>query len=104
MPIRHLGFLTIAAFFSASAMAHTAQFSCFDEGAGKVLCEGGFSDGSSAAGANVSIVDAQGKALHKGKVDANSEFRFNKPKGAYTVQFDAGPGHTVEIPSKNIVQ
>lgn len=103
MPFR-LASATLLACFATVAMAHTAQFSCFDEGAGKVLCEGGFSDGSSAAGAAVSILDATGKVLQQGKVDANSEFRFTKPKGQFKVLFDAGPGHSVEIPGKDIVE
>ena len=34
----------------SSAQAHTAIMSCFDNGDENIVCEGGFSDGSSASG------------------------------------------------------
>ncbi|MBK1637032.1 hypothetical protein CKO19_14985, partial [Rhodovulum adriaticum] len=35
--------------FGGLAQAHTPLCACYDNGDGTVLCEGGFSDGSSAA-------------------------------------------------------
>ncbi len=84
--------------------AHTPLCSCSDEGDGTILCEGGFSDGSSAAGVKIRIVDSQGKVLIEGKMNEDSEFTFKKPSGAYTVIFDAGPGHEVKVPSKDITE
>jgi hypothetical protein len=104
MQTRTLVFLPMSLLFSVSVLAHTPQFSCFDEGGGKVICEGGFSDGSSASGADVSVLDGSGKVVLKGKMDANSEFRFTKPKTNYKVMFDAGPGHSVEVLGKDIVE
>ncbi|MGD9123620.1 MAG: hypothetical protein PVG60_00935 [Desulfarculaceae bacterium] len=89
---------------AASAFAHTPLCSCFDNGDGTITCEGGFSDGSSAAGVAMKVKDASGKILIKGKVSENSDFEFKKPKGDYTVIFDAGEGHTIEIPGKEIVE
>lgn len=63
---------------------------------------GGYSDGSSAAGVNMSVVDKGGKVLVKGKMDKNSEFTFKKPNVPYTVIFDGGPGHVVKVESKDI--
>jgi hypothetical protein len=40
--------------------------------------------------------------LLKGKMDEDSEFIFDKPDGVYTVVFDAGEGHVVEIDGKEI--
>lgn len=87
---------------SSLAMAHTPLCNCMDEGDGTVLCEGGFSDGSSASGVQMSVVDAGGKVLASGKMDKNSEFTFKKPAGVYTVKFDAGEGHRIDIPSAKI--
>ena len=87
-----------------AAMAHTPLCSCYDNGDGTVLCEGGFSDGSSAAGVELIVVDANGKALINGKMSEDSEFEFNKPEGDYKVQFNAGPGHLVEISSEDITE
>ncbi len=89
---------------AGQAMAHTALCNCFDNGDGTVTCEGGFSDGSSAAGVSVTILDAGGAELMKGTMDANSQYTFKKPEGKYTVKFVAGEGHEVAVPSDKIVQ
>lgn len=89
---------------SGTALAHTPLCSCSDNGDGTVFCEGGFSDGSSARGVKISVLDASGKTVVSGKMDANSEFEFKKPVGAFTVLFDAGEGHKIKIPSSKIAK
>jgi hypothetical protein len=84
--------------------AHTPLCSCYDNGDGTVTCEGGFSDGSSAAGVRMRVQDGKGGVLIKGKMDEDSEFTFDKPADAYKVVFDAGEGHVVEIEGKEIVE
>lgn len=96
------GFLSGA--ISTSALAHTPLFSCYDNGDGTVTCEGGFSDGSSAAGVAVHIFDADGKALQETKLDEFSEITFKKPEGDYKVQFDAGEGHKIDVAGGDIVE
>jgi hypothetical protein len=96
--------LALGLFLSPISYAHTPLCSCSDEGDGTVLCEGGFSDGSSAAGVKMTVVDACGKTLVEGKMNEDSEFTFTKPAGAYTVIFDAGPGHEVRIPGAEITE
>jgi type 1 fimbria pilin len=107
--MKHLKTLAAAAFLSlvlsaGQAMAHTALCNCFDNGDGTVTCEGGFSDGSSAAGVSVTILDAGGAEAMKGTMDPNSQYTFKKPDGKYTVRFFAGEGHEVLVPSDKIVQ
>lgn len=94
----------IAALSVCNVFAHTPLCSCYDNGDGTILCEGGFSDGSSASGVSVKVVDSNGNAVLEGSMSENSEFEFKKPKGAYKVIFDAGPGHIVEIDGKDIVE
>ena len=103
-------------FFGISQVpAHTPLCSCYDNGDGTVTCEGGFSDGSSAAGTPImvmdekdeviSVKDEDGKTiLLEGKMDEDSEFTFIKPKVPYTVIFDAGPGHKVIIKGEDITE
>ena len=86
------------------AFAHTPLCSCSDEGDGTILCEGGYSDGSSAAGVEMRVLDSAGKVLIKGKMNEDSEFTFKKPEGDYTVISDAGPGHEVKVPSSEITE
>ncbi len=86
------------------ALAHTPLCSCYQNGDGTVTCEGGFSDGSAAAGVAIQVEDKDGKVLEKGKMDEFSEFTFKKPQGEYQVVFDAGPGHEVKIKGKEITE
>lgn len=99
-----VGVLTLIAIFPAQVLAHTPLCSCYEGGDGTVICEGGFSDGSSAAGVEVRVVDDDGKVLIKGKMDEFSEFVFDKPDGPFKVIFDAGPGHEIEFKGKEITE
>ncbi|SNR77913.1 hypothetical protein SAMN04488503_1222 [Humidesulfovibrio mexicanus] len=89
---------------SVPAWAHTPLCDCFDNGDGTVTCQGSFSDGSSSAGVKMSVRDDKGTVLADGKMNKDSEFTFKKPSGAYTVRFDAGAGHALEIKSSRIVK
>ncbi|PSW03999.1 hypothetical protein [Photobacterium lipolyticum] len=101
---KQLSFALMLSMVPLTGMAHTPLCSCYDNGDGTVLCEGGFSDGSSAAGVEVIVADAEGHQLLAGKMSEDSEFEFNKPQGDYKVQFNAGPGHLVEIGSEDITE
>jgi hypothetical protein len=99
--------IAISAFailLAGPSLAHTPLCSCYDNGDGSVTCEGGFSDGSSAAGVEMRVEDNKGKVLIKGKMDEDSEFTFDKPSGPYKVVFDAGEGHVIEIDGKEIIE
>ncbi|MCD6153617.1 MAG: hypothetical protein J7J07_06870 [Syntrophobacterales bacterium] len=96
--------LLVTFFLTAIASAHTPLCSCYDNGDGTITCEGGFSDGSSAAGVNMTVQDKSNKVLTKGKMNEDSEFNFKKPDGPYKVIFDAGPGHVVEVNGEDITE
>ncbi|SDH82237.1 hypothetical protein [Roseospirillum parvum] len=98
------GVLALGVGFAAPVAAHTPLAACYDMGDGTVLCEGGFSDGSSAAGVPIRVMDGSGAVLIEGKMSDNSEFEFEKPDGEFNVMFDAGEGHQIEIPGSDIVQ
>ena len=89
---------------SGTALAHSPICSCFDNGDGTITCEGGFSDGSSAAGVKMFVKDASGTVLIEGKMSKDSDYTFDKPKTGYTVMFDAGDGHSIEISGDKIVE
>ena len=91
-------------FMAAPALAHTPLCSCWDEGDGTITCEGGFSDGSSAQGVIMYVKDKKGKVIEKGQMDESSEFTFKKPSNSYSVIFDAGEGHQVEVDGEDIVE
>jgi hypothetical protein len=86
------------------AQAHTPLCSCFDNGDESITCEGGFSDGSSASGVAMRVKSSGDTVLLEGKMNEDSEYTFDKPKGEYTVVFDAGEGHQITVSGKEIVE
>lgn len=98
--------LALAALLALPGMAHahSAVFDCFDNGDGTVSCQGGYSDGSSASGVTINVLDGTGKTVESLKLDSNSEVTFKKPASAYKVVFAGGEGHSIEVDGKNIVQ
>lgn len=84
------------------AFAHSALFDCFDNGDGTILCQGGFSDGSSAQGVRIVIKDSDGNTLQEARLDSNSEAVLDKPASAFTILFDGGTGHSIEINGESI--
>ena len=91
--------LTLAA---AVAHAHNAICDCFDNGDGTITCEGGFSDGGTAVGVALRVLDQAGKVLIEGVMGERSDFTFAKPKVGFRVEFDAGQGHVVTIDGRDI--
>jgi hypothetical protein len=98
-----IGLTALFLLAAVPSFAHTPICSCYGNGDGSITCEGGFSDGSSAAGVEMRVVSQDGKVLMQGKMDQDSEFTFKRPSGPFKVQFDAGEGHLVEVEGKEIV-
>ena len=82
---------------AAPVLAHSPICNCYDNGDGTVTCEGGFSDGSSATGVAIRVVDGRDRVLIEGKMDDKSSFSFMKPDQQFHVVFDAGQSHIVTI-------
>ncbi|WP_218961289.1 hypothetical protein [Desulfobotulus mexicanus] len=95
-----IGFMTLP----LTAMAHTPLFSCFDNADGTIYCEGGFSDGSTAAGVPVIVKNGKGEEIQRLVLSRTSDVEFEKPKGNYSVTFDGGEGHSIEIPGSQIFE
>jgi hypothetical protein len=87
----------ILAFAGAVAQAHTPLFDCYDNGDDTLTCEGGFSDGASAEGVDVRLVDAQGKVLQQGALDVAGSITFTRPAGEFSVVFSAGSEHSITV-------
>jgi hypothetical protein len=77
-------------------------FNCYDNGDETVTCEGGFSDGGSAEGVPIRILDLRERVLIDAKMDAQGTFSFEKPQEEFHVVFDAGEGHEVTIYPEDI--
>jgi hypothetical protein len=95
-----LGAIAIA----AAAEAHSPVLSCYEEKDATIVCEGGFSDGGSAEGVALRVLDARNKVLIDGKMDKSSTFKFKKPGVDYHVVFDAGDSHVVTIYGGDITE
>ena len=85
-----------------AAQAHTPLFDCFDNQDGTITCEGGFSDGASAEGVGVRVVDLQGKVLARGKLGPGNSVSFDRPAGEFSVVFEAGEGHEIRVFGEDI--
>lgn len=81
----------------SAAAAHTPLFDCFDNGDETLTCEGGFSDGASAEGVDIRVVDAQGKVLEQGALDTNGSIVFKRPPSEFSVVFAAGSEHSITV-------
>lgn len=108
MKIRPLLFgLAASVFFSASwsvACAHSALLNCFDNADGTFTCQGGYSDGSSATGIRIVVRDGSGMILQEARLDSNSEVILQRPQGDFSVLFDGGAGHSIEVDGRSLVQ
>jgi len=84
--------------------AHSPICDCYDNGDMTVTCEGGFSDGASAAGSTLLVMNMSNKILLEGKMDESSSLTFDLPEQDYYVVFDAGSEHRVEIYGEDIFE
>lgn len=99
-----LGALLLLSFICAlPAQAHTPLFDCFDNGDDTITCEGGFSDGSSAAGVAIRVLDAQGKVLEQGELDSAGSIMLKRPSGEFSVVFASGEEHSLTVLGDDIV-
>lgn len=89
--------------FCVPLQAHTPLFDCFDNGDETFTCEGGFTDGASAAGVAVRVLDAQGKVLEQGELDARSSITFKRPATQFSVVFSAGGDHSITVFGEDII-
>ena len=97
---RALIFMTAALaclLIAVSASAHTPLLYIEDNEDGTIYIEGGFSDGSSAAGIPVRMEDADDNTLWEGVLDEFGAVESVPIPDVrpYYVIFDAGPGHVV---------
>ncbi len=91
-------------FFPVEILAHSALLNCFDNGDGTFTCQGGYSDGSSATGIAILVRDEDGNILRKARLNADSEVVLERPQGDFSVVFDGGPGHSVEVEGRSLVR
>jgi len=87
---------------AATAWAHTPICDCFDNGDDTITCEGGFSDGGTAVGVPMRVVDTSGRVLIEGAMSENSDFTFARPAVDFRVEFEGGEGHVIQIDGRDI--
>lgn len=99
-PMAAVALLCTAA--AAPVLAHSPICNCYDNGDDTVTCEGGFSDGASAEGVAIRVLDPRERVLLDGKMDDESTFTFTKPDDDFHIVFDAGESHLVMIYAEDI--
>ncbi|MBN2644293.1 MAG: hypothetical protein JXR59_02325 [Desulfuromonadaceae bacterium] len=99
-----IGSTFILAFTTGSGWAHSPIFTCFFSEGAVISCEGAFSDGSNAAGTAIEVKDAHGNLLSSGKLDFTGSIELKKPAvDDFTILFDGGPGHQLQVRSSDIL-
>jgi hypothetical protein len=79
----------------SSAWAHKPLLSVEDNEDGTIYVEAGFSDGSSGAGHKIILKEkSSNKVIKEYKLPGASSMDIPMPKVPYTVEFNAGPGHS----------
>lgn len=86
---------------AAPALAHAPVLDCFVEKEA-VKCEAGFSDGTSAVGRKILVLDATNRLVQEGTLDGEGVFVFKPPAGEYHVVFEGGENHEVTLYSSDI--
>jgi predicted helicase len=81
----------------SSAQMRQPTFSCANNGALRVTCQGSFLDGSSAAGVTVRVLDKRDRVVYVGTVDSQGRISFRKPDAEFHIVFDAGQGNVITI-------
>ena len=99
--VRTFGATTLL-FLAGAAYGHTPICDCYDNGDDTITCEGGFSDGGTAVGIPMRIVDTSGRVLIEGAMSDNSDFTFAKPNVDFLVEFEGGEGHVIQIDGRDI--
>lgn len=94
--------VAVLAGIASVAWAHTPICDCYDNGDGTITCEGGFSDGGTAVGVPMRILDGSGRILIEGVMSEHSDFTFDKPDVDFRVEFEGGDGHVVQIDGRDI--
>lgn len=97
MTYRHLAMGAILAASPAITWAHAPLLDCYLNDKGSVTCEGGFSDGASAAGVAIRILDGDDRVISESELDEDGQITFDKPDFDYHVVFDAGSYHVVVL-------
>ena len=59
---------------------------------------------SSATGIRIVVRDSSGVVLQEARLDSNSEVTLNRPQGDFSVLFDGGAGHSVEVRGDSLVR
>ena len=102
--IRFAASIALAVSVAPPALAHNALMSCFANPDGTVDCEAGYSDGASAAGQIVRVMQTNKRLIVEGVFDKQGNFRFKKPDVPFYVEFFGDPAHIAVVDGEDVVQ
>lgn len=87
--------------WSTLSLAHFPFVEC-RKAAVDIVCQGGFSDGSSVAGVTIDLISYDEDILASKTFDDQSTVHFTPHEGEFYILLDAGPGHTVEVDYQDV--
>lgn len=87
----------LSAAASGPRTSSAPMFECGSSGSLRVTCRGSFSDGTSAAGIVVRVLDKTDHIVYAGLVDRHGRVSFRKPDAQFSVVFDAGEGNVLTL-------
>ena len=104
--VMHLGAAAVSAVLLhiASASAHTALITCFDNGDATVTCEAGYSDGASSAGQVIRVSQTNKRLIIEAKFDKEGTYTFKKPDVDFYVEFIGDPSHLATFDGEDLVK
>jgi hypothetical protein len=80
------------------AWAHSPILACFHETDTAIVCEAGYSDGASAEGGDIRVLDGNQRLLIEGKFGADNTYTFERPDAAvFQVDFIGDTTHMVTV-------
>ncbi|MBM6550609.1 hypothetical protein [Marinomonas ostreistagni] len=94
--LRRTALVALSGVWSSLALAHFPFVECH-QGTVDIVCQGGFSDGSSAQGITVDLISYDEEIIASKTFNDASSVEFAPYDGEFYILLDAGPGHTVEV-------
>lgn len=83
---------------AATAWAHSPLLACFYETDTTIVCEAGYSDGASAEGGDIRVLDGNQRLLIEGKFGPDSTYTFARPDApVFQVDFIGDTTHMVTV-------
>ena len=87
-----------------AVLAHDPILSCFENKAGAITCEAGYSDGAPSAGQAIRVSQTNKRLILESKFGKDSAFTFKRPDVPFIVEFVGDSSHRATFDSEDLGQ